>query len=145
MHLKLGSMSVIVVSSPQMAELLLRNHDSACATRPISQVSHDLSYGSKGIIFTPYGPSWANRRKLCVVELMSTSKIRSFAWLREEELGKLVRSIKNATEANQPVDIGSKVGNVLEDLIYRMLHGTPKDENLAVKAVVLEALRLVGS
>ncbi|XP_010689571.3 cytochrome P450 CYP736A12 [Beta vulgaris subsp. vulgaris] len=145
MHLKLGSMPVNVISSPQMAERLLRNHDVLCAKRPMSQVSHDLSYGSKGIIFTPYSSYWKNVRKLCVMELLSASKIRSFAWLREEELSKLTSSLKDASAANQAVDIGASVGGVLEELIYRMLYGAPKNDDLALRAVVLEALRLSGT
>ncbi|KAH9603541.1 hypothetical protein KSS87_006608 [Heliosperma pusillum] len=144
MHLKLGSMPVIVVSSPDMAERLLRNHDVLCAKRPMSDVSHDLSYGSKGVIFTPYSAYWRNVRKLCVMELLSASKIRSFAWLRKEEIAKLVCSLKNASEANQPIEVGATVGGVLEDLIYRMLYGSPK-EDLALRSVVLEALRLSGT
>ncbi|KMT02086.1 hypothetical protein BVRB_9g208150 [Beta vulgaris subsp. vulgaris] len=144
MHLNLGSMHVIVVSSPEMAERLLRNHDILCAKRPMSQVSHDLSYGSKGIIFTPYSPYWQNARKLCVMELLSASKIRSFAWLREEELGNLMSSLKDASAADQSVDIGACVGGVFEELIYRMLYGAPKND-LALRAVVLEALRLSGT
>ncbi|KAL2925529.1 hypothetical protein RDABS01_001046 [Bienertia sinuspersici] len=144
MHLKLGSMNVIVISSPQMADHLLRNHDVICAKRPMSEVSHDLSYGSKGIIFTPYSAYWKNARKLCVMELLSASKIRSFSWLREEECNKLMSSLKDASEANQGVDIGASVGGVLEELIYRMLYGAPKND-LALRATVLEALRLSGT
>ncbi|XP_021755563.1 cytochrome P450 CYP736A12-like [Chenopodium quinoa] len=144
MHLKLGSKHVIVISSPQMAERLLRNHDVLCAKRPMSEVSHDLSYNSKGIIFTPYSSYWKNARKLCVMELMSASKIKSFAWLREEELGKLMTSLKAASAADQAVDIGASVGGVLEELIYRMLYGAPKND-LALRATVLEALRLSGT
>ncbi|XP_021718282.1 cytochrome P450 CYP736A12-like [Chenopodium quinoa] len=87
---------------------------------------------------------WQKARKLCVMELMSASKIRSFAWLREEELGKLMTSLKAASEANQAVDIGASVGGVLEELIYRMLYGAPKND-LALRATVLEALRLSGT
>ncbi|KAL2924734.1 hypothetical protein RDABS01_007765 [Bienertia sinuspersici] len=144
MHLKLGSMNVIVISSPQMADRLLRTHDVLCAKRPMSEVSHDLSYGSKGIIFTPYSSYWQSARKLCVMELMSASKIRSFSWLREEEMGKLMSSLKDASKANKVVDIGASVGGVLEELIYRMLYGAPK-EDLALREVVLEALRLSGT
>ncbi|KAL9243842.1 hypothetical protein vseg_017682 [Gypsophila vaccaria] len=137
-------MPVIVVSTPDMAERLLRNHDVLCAKRPMSDVSHDLSYGSKGIIFTPYSPYWRNVRKLCVMELLSASKIRSFAWLRKEEIGKLVSSLKDASMANEAVEIGASVGGVLEELIYRMLYGSPKND-LALRSVVLEALRLSGT
>ncbi|XP_074319128.1 cytochrome P450 CYP736A12-like [Silene latifolia] len=144
MHLQLGSVPVIVVSSPDMAERLLRNHDILCAKRPMSDVSHDLSYGSKGIIFTPYSPYWQNVRKLCVMELLSASKVRSFAWLRKEEIAKLVCSLKNASEANQAIEVGASVGGVLEELIYRMLYGSPK-EDFALRSVILEALRLSGT
>ncbi|KMT02087.1 hypothetical protein BVRB_9g208160 [Beta vulgaris subsp. vulgaris] len=88
---------------------------------------------------------WKNVRKLCVMELLSASKIRSFAWLREEELSKLTSSLKDASAANQAVDIGASVGGVLEELIYRMLYGAPKNDDLALRAVVLEALRLSGT
>ncbi|KAL2933652.1 hypothetical protein RDABS01_016771 [Bienertia sinuspersici] len=121
-------MNVIVVSSPQMADRLFRNHDVLCAKRLISEVSHHLSYGSKGIIFTPYCPYWQNARKLCVMELLSASKIRSFAWLREEECSKLMTSLKVASSNNHAVDVGTLVGGVLEELIYRIFYGAPKND-----------------
>ncbi|XP_074305993.1 cytochrome P450 CYP736A12-like [Silene latifolia] len=144
MYLELGSRPVIVVSSPEMGERLLRNHDVLSASRPVSDVSHDLSYGLKGFTFTPYGAYWQNVRKLCVMEVLSATKIRTFEWLRKEEIGKLVSSLRDSSNISEAVDIGESVGGVLEELIYRMLYGSPK-RDLALRPVILETLRLSGT
>ncbi|GMY11274.1 cytochrome P450 CYP736A12-like [Fagus crenata] len=62
MHLRLGMVPAIVVSSPQAAELFLKTHDLVFASRPLNEFSKYVSYEQKSLAFAPYGSYWRNIR-----------------------------------------------------------------------------------
>ncbi|KAH0775734.1 hypothetical protein KY290_007145 [Solanum tuberosum] len=55
MHLQLGEVSVIVVTSSEMAKQVLKTHDLAFASRPKRLVMDIITYDSRDIAFSPYG------------------------------------------------------------------------------------------
>ncbi|OVA05013.1 Cytochrome P450 [Macleaya cordata] len=144
MSLRLGLVPAVVVSSPEMAELFLKTHDINFASRPKVQASEYISYGTKGMAFTPYGSYWRNIRKLCTVHLLSNSKIESFKSMRGEEVRIVVDSIRVAAESVETVDLTEKVGSLVEDLTYRMVLGV-KDDKFNLKPVIQECLRIAGA
>ncbi|KAK4280829.1 hypothetical protein QN277_012400 [Acacia crassicarpa] len=145
MSLRLGQVPAVVVSSPEAAELFLITHDVVFASRPKSQSSEILSYGSKGMIFSEYGPYWRNMRKLCTSHLLSASKVDMFLPLRREELRRLVKSIEKSAEAREAVDLTEEVGRLVEDIMYKMIFGSNNDGRCDLKGLVREALNLVGA
>lgn len=108
-------------------------------------MSDSVSYGSKGMAFSEYGPSWRNMRKLCTLQLLSTSKVDMFGPIRREELVEAVEWIKKAAAAREVVDVSEKVGEVIEDMIYRMLLGRKRDDRFDLKRIVQETLSLAGA
>ncbi|KAK7837432.1 cytochrome p450 cyp736a12 [Quercus suber] len=60
---------------PIMSLRLGHTHETIFASRPKLQASEYMSYGTKGMTFTEYGPYWRNIRKLCTLQLLSASKI----------------------------------------------------------------------
>lgn len=149
MYLRLGtSVPAIVVSSPQAARLFLKTHDTNFISRPRIQASDYLSYGSKGMAFSEYGPYWRNIRKLCTVQLLSAAKTESFAPLRKEELGYLVQSLKESASAGGVVDLSRKIGELVEDIATTMILGRTKEgrsNDLYSKGLVHELLALAGA
>nr|H2DH18.1 RecName: Full=Cytochrome P450 CYP736A12 [Panax ginseng]AEY75215.1 cytochrome P450 CYP736A12 [Panax ginseng] len=144
MSMRLGSVPTIVVSSPQAAELFLKTHDNIFASRPKLQAAEYMSYGTMGMSFTAYGPHWRNIRKFVVLELLTPAKINSFVGMRREELGTVVKSIKEASAANEVVDLSAKVANIIENMTYRLLLGRTKDDRYDLKGIMNEALTLAG-
>ncbi|KAF3951698.1 hypothetical protein CMV_022677 [Castanea mollissima] len=122
MSLRLGQVPTIVVSSSQTAELFLRTHDAVFASRPIFQASEIIGM-SKGIAFSDYGPYWRSLKKLIASQLLSASKIESFAPMRKELVGSLVQSLKKAAVAHEVVDLSEKVGKLIEESTRRMVFG----------------------
>lgn len=145
MSIQLGQVPAVVISSPQAAELVLRTNDAVFASRPTTQASEYLAYGSKGIAFGRYGPYWRNMRKLCVTELFSSAKIDSFSAMRREEMGLLVEELKEAAVARKVVDVSVKVGKVIEGITYKMVLGDNKFDGNGLKEAVGEALTLAGA
>ncbi|EEF47716.1 cytochrome P450 CYP736A12 [Ricinus communis] len=145
MFLKLGFVDTVVVSSAQAAELFLKTHDAAFANRPKVLVSHYLSYGSRGMIFDDYGPYWRNVRKVCTLQLLSSSKIESFAPLRKEELELMVATIKQAAERKEMVDVSARLGDFSENLICRMIFGQRSNDEFDLRPLIKESLELIGA
>ncbi|KAK7358292.1 hypothetical protein VNO77_00219 [Canavalia gladiata] len=145
MSLQLGQVPVVVVSSPEAAELFLKTHDVVFASRPKSQASQIISYGSKAIAFTEYGPYWRSVRKLCTLQLLTLSKVELFAPIRREELCRVVKSVEKAAAVGEVVNISEVVENLIEDIVYKMILGRSKYDQFDLKRLVQEGTRLVGA
>ncbi|KAI9088051.1 hypothetical protein K1719_030028 [Acacia pycnantha] len=132
---------------PEAAEPFLKTHDVVFASRPKTQASEILSYGSKGMAFSEYGPYWRNMRKLCTLQLFSASKVDMFGPLRREELGQLVKSIEESAAAREAVDLTEKVELLVEDTMYKMIFGSGcnRDSSFDLKGLIHETLDLVGA
>ncbi|RDY09006.1 hypothetical protein CR513_06702, partial [Mucuna pruriens] len=144
MSLQLGQVSVIVVSSPETAELFLKKHDTVFASRPKIQASESLSHGSKGLAFSDYSAYWRSVRKVCTLQLLSASKVEMFAPLRRSQLGQLVKSLKSAAASSEVVDVSKLVGELVENIVCNMIFGCAKDDRFDLQGVIHEVMHLVG-
>ena len=87
MHLQLGEISTVVVSSPDVAKQIMKTHDLSFVQRPqVSTAGNILTYGRTDIAFAPYGDYWRQMRKICISELLSAKRVQSFSFVREDEV-----------------------------------------------------------
>ena len=107
MHLQLGEVSTIVISSPDCAKEVMTTHDINFATRPQILATEIMSYNSTSIAFSPYGNYWRQLRKICILELLSLKRVNSYQPVREEELFNLVKWI--ASEKGSPINLTQAV------------------------------------
>ncbi|XP_010036876.2 cytochrome P450 CYP736A12 [Eucalyptus grandis] len=146
MFLRLGNKPTVVVSSPEAAELVLKTYDGIFSSRPSVDALHHLSYGNKGMAFAESGAYWRGMRKLCTLQLLSPAKVESFAPMRREELGRVVRRVRAAAAAaHEAVDVSAEVGQLIGDLACRMILGCSTRDKFNLKPVIHEALNLAGA
>ncbi|CAI8619008.1 unnamed protein product [Vicia faba] len=149
MHLKLGLVPTIVVSSPQAAELFLKTHDLVFASRPPTEASKYISWEQRNLSFGEYGSYWRNMRKMCTLELLSHTKTNSFRPMREQELDLLISFIKEEAKDGRRVDLSAKISSLTADMSCRMVLGkkyADKDlDEKGFKAVMQEGMHLAAT
>ncbi|XP_030445192.2 cytochrome P450 71AU50-like [Syzygium oleosum] len=146
MHLRLGLVPAIVVSSPKVAEQFLKTHDVVFASRPPHEASKHISYEQRSLAFAPYGPYWRNIRKMCTLELLSNAKINSFKSMRREEVGLLVNFLKDASHNRTTIDLSANISSLSADMSCRMVFGKKymdkEFDERGFKAVIQEVMVL---
>ncbi|CAN1329218.1 Desmethyl-deoxy-podophyllotoxin synthase [Linum perenne] len=111
MHIQLGELSHIVVSSQEAAKLVYKTHGLAFASRPSMLALRVIGKGSNGIAFAPYGEDWRHPKR-----------VMSFRHIREEVVSDLVRSLNG--DGNKVVDLSSLVNKLSSSVTSRASFGT---------------------
>ncbi|RYR45343.1 hypothetical protein Ahy_A07g031183 [Arachis hypogaea] len=96
MHLKLGEVSHIIVTSPQMAQEIMKTQDLNFCDRPNLLFARVMNYNGTDIAFAPYGEYWRHVRKICTMELLTAKRVQSFRRIREAEVSELVKAISQS-------------------------------------------------
>ncbi|MCD7460819.1 hypothetical protein HAX54_044498 [Datura stramonium] len=134
MHLQLGEVSAVVVTSSDMAKQILKTHDLAFASRPKLLALDIISYDNRDIAFSPYGEYWRQMRKICVMELLSGKNVRSFSSIRHEEVVHLVDSIRSFSFSGEPVNLSERILGFTSTMICRSAFGKViKEQDMFIK------------
>ncbi|KAG9443507.1 hypothetical protein H6P81_014847 [Aristolochia fimbriata] len=142
MHLRLGQLSVIVVSSPDMAKEMFKTHDLNFSQRPEMIGGKIITYGNADLVFAPYGDFWRQLRKICILEVLSTKRVQSFSKIREEETMKLVRLI--SMSPGSAINLSKKLFSLSIDITARGTFGDRCEDRGGFKAALDEAIKLTG-
>jgi len=140
MHLQLGEVSAVIVSSPQVAKEVLKTHDLIFANRPQLLSVQILSNNSPTLSFSPYGANWRQLRKVCVLELLSAKRVQSFESIREEEAENLIEAI-SLIQPQVPIDISEMIFSMTNNITARAAFGKKckhKDEFIKAMKTITE-------
>ncbi|KAJ8770589.1 hypothetical protein K2173_018080 [Erythroxylum novogranatense] len=137
MHVQLGEISALVVSSAELAEEVLKTHELSFAQRPNVLASSIMTYGGQDLVFSPYGDYWKQMRKICVTEMLSPRKVQSFSSVRHEEVANLLKFVR--ASAGKPFDFTERVFLYTNKVTCRTAFGNTCSEEL--QDAVLEGLR----
>nr|XP_016472540.1 PREDICTED: premnaspirodiene oxygenase-like [Nicotiana tabacum] len=88
-------MSVVEVTSLEMAKEVLKTHDLAFASRPKLVAIEIGCYNGTDIASSRYGAYWRQIRKICVLELLSAKNVRSFSSIRRDEVCRLIEYFRS--------------------------------------------------
>ncbi|XP_072965132.1 cytochrome P450 71A1-like [Typha angustifolia] len=123
MHLRLGQIPTLIVSSADMAAEITKTHDAIFATRPSFKVAEILTYNFVDLVFAPYGEYWKQVRKICTKHLLSPRREGSYHPMKEEEVGFMVERIGADSLQPSPVDLSEVLFDFANDVICRAVSG----------------------
>ncbi|KAL9337417.1 hypothetical protein Peur_069186 [Populus x canadensis] len=95
MLLQVGEVPTIIISSPELAQEVMKTHESCFDERPPFFAGNVYFYGNRDLIFAPYGDYWKQLRKIVTMEVLSPIRVRTFRATREEEVASLIRTISS--------------------------------------------------
>lgn len=142
MHLKLGQLSTMVVSSPEFAKEVMKTHDVKFASRPQTLVSKIIFYDSSTVTFSPYGDYWKQLRKICVQELLSIPQVQSYRPIREEELSNLVEFI--GSHVGSVINLSEEIYSTGYAITSKAAFGNKSKEQERFVSVVKEVGKVAG-
>jgi cytochrome P450 len=142
LHLQLGQVQAVVISSRQAAREVLKNQDPACADRPESIGSKIMWYDYSDIVFSPYNEYWRQMRKICILELLSAKNVKSFGSIRQDEVARLVKSLRSTS--GQPVNLTEKVFAFTSSITCRAAFGKVMRDRDTLIALLKKAVTMAG-
>ncbi|XP_051133705.1 salviol synthase-like [Andrographis paniculata] len=141
MHLQLGELSNVVVSSADAARAVFKDHDVTLATRPSLIFTETMFYRNTDIAFAPYGDYWRRLRRICTLEMLSVRRVQSFRPLRQESFVDLCRKIAAAGAA---VNFGDLIEEATFESFMTATVGNSADQHKAFIDSVRESTVLAA-
>ncbi|RLN30421.1 Cytochrome P450 71D7 [Panicum miliaceum] len=139
MHLQTGRVGLVVASSREAARAVMKVQDANFAHRPELTGPKTLLYGCADVAFAS-GAHWGPLRKMCVVKLLSSSRVKSFAPVRREETRALVGRI-----AGQPPGTAVDLRPMFEALSSAVVSRAAFGETFEHRGAILkEGLKLTS-
>ncbi|XP_027362488.1 cytochrome P450 71D11-like [Abrus precatorius] len=140
MHLQLGEVSTIIVSSPEYAKEVMTTHDVIFASRPHILIAELRP--STSIVFAPYGNYWRQLRKVCTMQLFTQKRVNSFQPIREEELTNLIQEIDSHN--GSPINISQLALLSIYNIISRVVFGKKSKDHEKIISLLKQGAMLAG-
>ncbi|OVA20162.1 Cytochrome P450 [Macleaya cordata] len=142
MHLQLGEVSTMVVSSPNVAKQIMKTHDLKFADRGETLAAKIMTYSCTDVAFSPYGDYWRQLRKIFLLELLSTKRVHSFRSIREEEVSNLIQNI--SMMAGSQINLSDKIFSLTNDITSRAAFGKKSKDKEAFISSIQEATKMAS-
>ncbi|KAL9239176.1 hypothetical protein vseg_013521 [Gypsophila vaccaria] len=145
MLLHLGNKPTLVVSSAQAAREIMKTNDVVFSNRPQSIISKRLIYNRRNVAGAPYGAYWRQMKSICVLQLLSNKRVKSFRKVREEETALMMEKIRNTTCA---VNLSETFMRFTNDVICRVAFGRKyngEEDGAKFKELLKEFVELLGT
>ncbi|KAJ8421901.1 hypothetical protein Cgig2_027517 [Carnegiea gigantea] len=101
MSLRLGSITTIVISSPNVAKEMFFKHDLAFTSRHVPDAIWILDH-----IESSMCPKWRHLRKISAIQLFTNQQLDASQGLRKKKVNELVKFAKGCCEKGLAIDIG---------------------------------------
>ncbi|XP_027061145.1 tabersonine 6,7-epoxidase [Coffea arabica] len=142
MHLQLGELSTIIISSAEVAKEVMHEHDIIFASRPKLLAINIISYNATSIAFSPYGDYWRQLRKICTVELLSQKRVQTFRSIREEAVSNMIRAI--ALQEGSVVNLSKEVSSLTYSIIAQAAFGKKSNYQEEFISTAVDIVQLVS-
>lgn len=119
MHLQLGEISTVVISSPEMAKNVMKTYDSVLCSRPKMMLAKVVFYDCSDIALCPYGEYWRQVRKIASLQLFTAHRVQSFRPVQEEEVLDFVKSLVLPAKEGSVVNLSDLIFSLNFNIILR--------------------------
>ncbi|CAO2141186.1 unnamed protein product [Urochloa humidicola] len=117
MTLWFGEVPVLVVSSKEAAQEVMKTHDIMFADRLMNPTLRAFTSNGNDVVFGPYGERWRQLRKISVLELLSAARVQSFRHIREDEVAQFMKNL--VASAGSAVDLTKMISRCINNTIVR--------------------------
>ncbi|WCJ40506.1 Cytochrome P450 76T24 [Euphorbia peplus] len=117
MTLKLGTITTIVISSPEFAKEALQKHDQALSSRTIPDATHPHDHHKLSVAWLPASNRWRSLRKIMTTELFTSRKLEASQDLRQKKVHELLVFAGENCKTGQAIDIGQAAFTTVLNLI----------------------------
>ncbi|XP_048527307.1 cytochrome P450 98A1-like [Triticum urartu] len=122
-----GSSLTVVVSTPELAKEVLKEHDQQLANRTRNRSTQRFSRNGQDLVWADYGPHYIKVRKLCNLELFTQKRLEALRPIREDEVTAMVASVHRAAigpgNEGKPLVLRSHLAMVSFNNITRLVFG----------------------
>nr|AAS90125.1 cytochrome P450 [Ammi majus] len=106
MHLQLGRVTTIVISSSAIAQQVFQKKGRAFSRRFIPDSLCACDHSLYSFVWLPIGPQWRNLRKISNSNLFSANKLDANQHLRGRKVNELIAYVQKCSQTGDAVDIG---------------------------------------
>ncbi|CAJ1957680.1 unnamed protein product [Sphenostylis stenocarpa] len=107
MCFKLGQLTTIVLSLPDIAKEVLQAHDLLFSDRTVPLATTVHNHNHYSLPFLPISPLWRDLRKICNNQLFSHKSLDASQNLRRMKLHELLDDVHASSLSGEAVDIGT--------------------------------------
>jgi cytochrome P450 len=110
MTLKLGTITTIVISSPQLAKQVLHENSQIFSNRTIPHSAYASEHYKFSITWLhPLSTSWKKLRRVCATKIFSPKHLDSTKVIRQQKLKELLDYVNEKSNKGEVFDIGKAV------------------------------------
>ncbi|KAL3739383.1 hypothetical protein ACJRO7_020750 [Eucalyptus globulus] len=121
MTIKLGTITTIVISSPEAAKEALQKNDPLLCGRQIPDTVKASGHYTESVVWLPASDKWKQLRKVCTVQMFSAHKLDAGQHLRRKKVDELVGFVHESCQRGHCVDIGKATFTTVLNLISNTL------------------------
>jgi len=121
MTIKLGTITTIVISSPEAAKEALQKNDQLLSGRQIPDTVKASGHYAESVVWLPASDKWKQLRKVCTVQMFSAHKLDAGQLHRRKKVDELVSFIHQSCRQGHSVDIGKAAFTTVLNLISSTL------------------------
>ncbi|KAK8479897.1 hypothetical protein V6N13_096529 [Hibiscus sabdariffa] len=146
MLLRFGNVPVLVVSSADAACEIKKTHDLTFINGPKFIAGQKLLYDYRDVASAPYGEYWRQMRSICVLNLLSNKRVKSYRAIREEKTALAMEYIRRYCSSGLPVNLTELFSATTNNVICRIALGRKYNEDKnKFEKLLSEFLELLGT
>ncbi|KAK7395753.1 hypothetical protein VNO78_16320 [Psophocarpus tetragonolobus] len=126
--LQLGLRKIVIISSPKLAQELLKTHDLECCNRPSLTSSMKFSYNGLDMASSPYKDYWRHTRKFSIIHYLSFKRVSNFSSIRKHETTLLMKKIENHVSCSKVTNLHELLTCLTSAIVCRTAFGRRFEE-----------------